>query len=315
MTIRGTSSQTANTTTITIAWPSGTVAGDAVFIFVSAQNTITSPSGWTVVFNSGAASFWQDGAVFERVMTSGDISAGSVVITTAGTGGIVAAIVAYVGALVGIQENPNNWNNATTAAVDTTTSGSVGSSDQALIWGSARTSTSPTCSIGVLAQAVNNGSSAGGALYTYSPPGGSFTATFSYSGYSPSGYFQIIVIVKDLTSVIDGQAEIDLPPKGEEFNWWLGSEIFSGEQANPPAIPQDVAAMEDMTESQAPPIGWPDLFHLYVQTFVGDFDLPTIEPVLVQPSQMTRSGSLRRMPARTILTPSFVRPPKPRIFR
>ena len=311
MTIRGTSSQTVNTSTITITWPSGTLTGDAVFIFISAQNTITSPSGWTVVFNSGAASFWQNGAVFMKVMTSGDISTGSVVITTTGTGGIVAAAVSYVGAKVGVEEKPNNWNNASTASVSTTTSNYVGTSDQGLIWGSARLSASPTGSVGSLAQAVNNTSSAAGALYTYSPPGGSFTATFSYSGYNPSGYFQIIVIVKDLTSVIEGQAEFnDYLPMRESDLYWLFTETH---QVDLGTAPQSVSAdTEEMVGSKVPPVGDADLFYLHVEAFSGDFNLPTTGPTTAVPSPATGSGSsLRRMPARQLvqsLPGSLVRP-------
>lgn len=72
-----------NNNTITVPWPTGTLEGDTVYIFTSHGWSASNPSGWEVLRND--AGTFINGAVWRKVMTSADISTGSVVINYAGS--------------------------------------------------------------------------------------------------------------------------------------------------------------------------------------------------------------------------------------
>src|SRR5690348_8305998 len=94
-TIRGSNIQSSSASSYTVSFPAGTLAGDLAVLFAGHAWTVNTPSGWTAQNALPAANF--GGAVFSRVLTSGDISTGSVTVTTTGTFNGVLAIVTFVG--------------------------------------------------------------------------------------------------------------------------------------------------------------------------------------------------------------------------
>lgn len=89
--VRASNIQTSSNNSYTVSWPTGTVEGDVVIIFVGHAYQINTPSGWNSfqVTNQG----FYNGAIFAKVMTAADITAGSVTVTTTGTyNGIISAV-------------------------------------------------------------------------------------------------------------------------------------------------------------------------------------------------------------------------------
>lgn len=99
-TVRGSGIQTVGTSTMTVAWPSGTLAGDLAIIFTGSDFFPTIPSGWTVL-DANTGPNWE-GVTIAKVLTSGDITAGAVVVTFGGTGGAVGSIITFDGATAGV---------------------------------------------------------------------------------------------------------------------------------------------------------------------------------------------------------------------
>ncbi len=200
---RGTTCQTTNTGTLTYTWPTGTVAGDSVVLFVAGQNGVSVPyaSGWDALQSVESAANWSKGEAMYKVMTGTDITNGSIAVALGGTGGAVGCGITFVGTVAGIREIDFNYANASTASVGTTTSAQVLASDLAIIFGSARASGNPTSNVGTLGSAANNASNAAGSIYTYTPSAGSFTGTVSYTGYNTAGYYQAIVVIERVSSV------------------------------------------------------------------------------------------------------------------
>lgn len=101
-TIRGSACQaTTSTSTATVNWPTGTIAGDEAIIFGGSAFNTSLPSGWTDSPATGSAYFvtgsvW-DGTAFWRTLNSGDISTGHVDISIAGTFDVTFCIVTFAG--------------------------------------------------------------------------------------------------------------------------------------------------------------------------------------------------------------------------
>lgn len=89
-TIRASNIASFNAASVTIPWPSGTVAGDVVIIFVSDGYAVKSPAGWTILDNTGSND-WANGLTAAKIMNSTDISAGSVTVALVGSYNGVAA--------------------------------------------------------------------------------------------------------------------------------------------------------------------------------------------------------------------------------
>lgn len=81
--IRGITTGTFTSSTVTVTFPSGSQTGDTcVLVFGSGYNISSPPAGWTLV--QGGSSFYY-GAFLYKNLTSGDISAGSVSVSMAGS--------------------------------------------------------------------------------------------------------------------------------------------------------------------------------------------------------------------------------------
>jgi hypothetical protein len=190
-TLRGTAIQAAIASSYTLTLPAGTSAGDrAVIVFGHGFDPVA-PGGWTTLdINSGNA--W-NGAVFTKLLSSGDISTGSVTVTASGSYSGVAGLIVFQGGTAGIRETDHSTASGTSQSI--TTSGALVNTDTAIYWGTDRdNAVTITPSRGSLQQTATTGSGTG-AIYTEAPvPGGAETVTFSYS--SGASNYQAIVVVK-----------------------------------------------------------------------------------------------------------------------
>lgn len=107
---------------LSVAIPAGTKVSDLLILCVARQGpgdtTITAPSGWSTIFNDSAFSGQMAGAVFRKIATSGDISAGSVSVTGFNTGGSPVGFVGIIQA----------WRNAIALVSGTQSRTSTGNS-------------------------------------------------------------------------------------------------------------------------------------------------------------------------------------------
>lgn len=105
-TIRASNIQSASAASYTVTWPAGTIAGDVVIIFGGHAFAFNNPAGWTILDNQTGTNF--GGAAWVKVMTAGDITAGSVTITTTGSFNGVLAAVTLTGTTVKYVKTPAN---------------------------------------------------------------------------------------------------------------------------------------------------------------------------------------------------------------
>jgi hypothetical protein len=204
--IRGSGIASAQATTITISFPTGTLAGDLAILYCAntGNNLSGVPSGWTTVAATGGGTYV--GFVASKILTSGDISTGSVTVDVSGpifspASNACAQIVTFVGPTGGVRE--------CTVAVDTTsggphsTSSAVLSSDVGIFFASGGTisgSPSLTISPGTSLQSVLD-ANAVGQLSSETMPGGVTTVTYTYGSGVGSGLtVNSFVIIEGLTS-------------------------------------------------------------------------------------------------------------------
>lgn len=137
MPLRGSALQTSTVTNdITVAFPAGTQAADLAILMVSAGAALTTPSGWTVEY-SNYVNIWTVLAA-SKVLTSGDISTGSVTINCpSGAFDMAAGVVVFVGGGGGVRETQGQVN-AGGGTLTNTTSGAVLNTDTAIYWASER---------------------------------------------------------------------------------------------------------------------------------------------------------------------------------
>ncbi len=194
-TVRGSGIQYATTSTITVSWPAGTVAGDLAVICIQASYNTTVPSGWTTNDNHVGATV--NGAVFSKVLTSADISTGSVAVSLAGAYGATAAIVTFVGSTAGIRETVAKFSvSNTSSSLQTSTSGSVVTTDVALYFAANRDANdSVTVNRGSQLRTVSGAQSSGTIYEEDITTAGAVQPTMSYSGAN-TGYYQATVIVR-----------------------------------------------------------------------------------------------------------------------
>lgn len=93
--VRDSSITSASALSHTINWPTGTVAGDLVLIFVGGVTAVASVGSFTLISNLTSSNF--NGGVYAKEMTSGDISTGSVAVLMTGNNNTVIAAVTIDG--------------------------------------------------------------------------------------------------------------------------------------------------------------------------------------------------------------------------
>lgn len=195
-TVRGTGIQTSSAGSYTVSWPSGTLAGDLAVITCGHGWNANLPSGWTSNDNSSGSNF--NGAVFSKVLSSGDISAGHVSVTFGGSYDGVVAITTFIGATAGIRETVVQRNGGGSSSITLTTSGAVLNTDTCIYFGSNRGVSTDTVNRGtpVSGSPVTDSSDASGCLNTeVLGSSGAVSAIFSYSS-AGFGNYQAIIVVK-----------------------------------------------------------------------------------------------------------------------
>lgn len=194
--IRGTGIQASSASSYTVNWPTGTVAGDLAIIFTGGGFGISSvPSGWTTLDMITGASNW-NGSVFCKVLTSGDISTGHVVVSYSGTFDAVTAIITIQGTPVGFRTFKSQQNGSGSSSVTLRSDVTPLTTDLAIYFGSNRAASTDTVSLGTQRQQANDGSAASGCLYTDTPAAiGGVAPVFSYSS-AGSGNYQAIVVLR-----------------------------------------------------------------------------------------------------------------------
>jgi|SRR5215472_2774156 len=88
--------QSSSASSYTLTFPSGAAAGQLAFVFGGHAYNINTPSGWTALDNTSAAQI--SGIMVCKILSAGDISTGSVTITTGGSYNGVWAVVLISGA-------------------------------------------------------------------------------------------------------------------------------------------------------------------------------------------------------------------------
>jgi len=83
-------------TTFTYTLPGTAVAGDTVFVFIAGGYGPSTPSGWILVESSGGT---MAGLVAYKILTSGDITTGSVSASTGGAYASVAGFIVFIGSI------------------------------------------------------------------------------------------------------------------------------------------------------------------------------------------------------------------------
>lgn len=190
-TVRGSGIQASSATSYTVAWPSGTVAGDLALIFYGHGYQIGAiPTGWILLDEQNGANW--NGALIFRVLDASDISAGSVTVSASqGPYDGCLAILTLVGipntqTLVSRQVPSGNPSEILTFFPD--------KSNLMVGYCSNRAASTDTCSVGTQLQSANDGANASGCLFAGSAPSGTFgvNVTFSYS-VQGSGSYQIAI--------------------------------------------------------------------------------------------------------------------------
>jgi hypothetical protein len=198
--LRGTGSGAFTSgSTVTVPWPAGTQAGDLVVISVGHCYGLSVPSGWTSNYLSNGTTW--DCLICSKVLTSGDISTGHVVVSASNSQNNTYEVVSFIGATGGIRETDATYvTNIVTTPI--TTSGAVAASDGAIYFGSCRVGSGAVsvCTVdrGALEQQSSDGSLVSSCLYAEAlSAAGAITANFLYT-HTPNATQQAIVIVEGL---------------------------------------------------------------------------------------------------------------------
>lgn len=183
-TIRGSGIQSSNSATFTVTWPAGSVAGDLAVIFAGDGWSFNNPTGWVVLSNLAGAN--ANGAMWAKVLTSADITAGNVVITPVNTYFGCVAIVTFVGATAAVIGFNGSQNSGAASPISVVANGYLGGA-MGLYWGYTRGTTAGTFAQGTLLQSTTTADGCA-VLFTGSPVApfifnGTFTSTSSPSGY------------------------------------------------------------------------------------------------------------------------------------
>jgi hypothetical protein len=198
-TVRGTGMQASTAASFTVSWPSGTVAGDLALIFVGGDwNIASTPTGWNLV-DSQSGSEW-NGSVIGKVLTSTDISTGSVTVTLPYSSDAAVAIITFVGQTTSALYQASQRSSSGASAASLTGNGTQQeSTDYMVYFGSNRALSTDTVSLGTQLQQMNNGASGSGVLAggLVGTSGGPFavTPTFSFSS-AGGGYYVAMISVR-----------------------------------------------------------------------------------------------------------------------
>lgn len=150
-TIRGSGIQSANTSSFTVTWPTGSVAGDLAIICGGSGWSFNNPSGWVLLDNRAGSN--ANGAMWAKVLTSGDISTGSVVITSVNSYFGCVGIVTFQGATSAVVGFSGFQSAGQASPVDVFATNYL-SAAMGIYWGYTRGTTAGTFAQGTLLQST-----------------------------------------------------------------------------------------------------------------------------------------------------------------
>jgi hypothetical protein len=137
--LRASSFAAGTGSSITISLPAGSAAGDLALLFSSQGYSQTVPSGWTSIVSRFTGIY--TGFAASKVLTSGDITAGSVTVAAAGSFDGFLGMVTFVGGAGGVREFAlANLGAGPSGAYGCFTSSAVINTDIALYWNGDRNS-------------------------------------------------------------------------------------------------------------------------------------------------------------------------------
>ncbi len=190
----GYNNATFNASSETLSLPSGTQVGDLVICQYANGWIPNAISGWTQ-WDITTSANWQ-GAVMSKIMTSGDISTGTVTTTYSnGFNGVMSLATfrgfTYSGGIKSFQKAANGAGGGATGPTAT----GILINDLVLLFGSSRANGVNSCDTGTLLQEFHDSSNAAGSLYDITGIAGSVTPTFSTTG-TVNGYYQTTIIIE-----------------------------------------------------------------------------------------------------------------------
>jgi hypothetical protein len=179
----------------TINIPAAAQAGDFAVFYLAHSWTIAGvPTGWTNRSPYGTGPNWNS-AIYTKVLTSGDISAGSVACNFDGSGYGFLELVVFVGATGGYRDDGGTRNGTGASSRTVTTGTAVQVGDYLLLIGSAYLATAATSSsLSSTVDFGNNPNVSGICRYGLATVAGAQTATVNYAG-SPGGDAQVLMAI------------------------------------------------------------------------------------------------------------------------
>jgi hypothetical protein len=208
--IRGSNAQiTVSGFTFSVNLPTGTLAGDFALLYaLEPSGNATVPTGWTEI-DADFPIAW----VASKILTSTDITAGSVTISGAISGYALAQIVTFIGPTGGVREVRGTGNGSSTGnfTETVTTSSAVLSTDVGIYFAGAGITSggSVVVSPGNVLQNPMSAALATGIIADQSMPGGVTSVLFTYTDVNTVSA-QHVVIVEGVSSGVPSVTSVGL---------------------------------------------------------------------------------------------------------
>jgi hypothetical protein len=186
VTVRASRIASFSSAAVAIAFPSGTLAGDLVIVFVGHGWNALAPANWTQISLLSGANW--NGAAFYRVVNAADITTGSVTITFGGSFNGVEGAVAFEGNRQLLRSNNFQRDSGGGASVVLTSDGVPGTADYVLYFSSTRAASNNTFALGTLLQSVNAANGSGGLAGGAPAADGGISQTYSFTAFGSGNY-------------------------------------------------------------------------------------------------------------------------------
>lgn len=176
---------------VTFSLPTGSLAGDLCIVFCSHTWVTTCPSGWVPLADLQGSGY--QGMTFFKVLTSGDISTGSVSISFSSSGNGTVVGITTTGNY-GIRNFIASRNNSSASTRGLTTDATPAANDNMLLFGSVPgnpTISSSDLSTDIVSSTQTNSSAL--ARWGTAAGAGALTATVAYSSTGWSGDHQALI--------------------------------------------------------------------------------------------------------------------------
>lgn len=198
-----------NSNTGTVTLPAGSTAGDWLVLLVAHGFAVNTPAGYDLIENTNQGFY--NGGCYAKVLTAGDITAGSVTVTFTGTffGHITA--VGFTGSITGNRTKIQSFSTGGAASRVLTTDGSPLIGEYALYFAAGRCNGAISSTAGTALVADNQVSSSCKVTGTLLGANGSTTDTWGYS-VVPTGDYQTIIVISETAGppaqVVEMAAEV-----------------------------------------------------------------------------------------------------------